>query len=214
MKVQSLLGRTLFLCLTTAATAACYGDSGSVDQDVSNQRNRCWLTGGGQTGAQAEHSFGGVINPGCSETASEGGQWNHVFHALGWHAQAFQIRVVECGNVDDHPPGALHPSSPYNYIEWEGTGRILPIAGNTAQGIENVHFYGRAEDRGEPGNLQSISSTNGPSINVDRYFLQVFTEDGRTLQLVDGDADPGTVDPRPITHGNLQIHWLPCPHKL
>src|SRR5688572_15810038 len=75
---------------------------------------RCWLTAGGAkfstiTGTPVaergpQHSFGGNVNPGCSPTAGEGGQWNHVAHQEKKHFQGFAIEVVDCGNVPGIPP--------------------------------------------------------------------------------------------------------------
>src|SRR5439155_24305710 len=43
---------------------------------------RCWLTGGGQSFDHDGHlhSYGGVVNPGCSPTAAGGGNWNDPDH--------------------------------------------------------------------------------------------------------------------------------------
>jgi hypothetical protein len=82
-----------------------------------------------------------------------------------------------------------------------GTGTLKGIGGNKAD-FGTVFFFGRAEDRGEPGG------------GVDRYFLNVYTDAsdpvGSSVFVVDIDGDPATVDPIPIRSGNLQIHISSC----
>jgi hypothetical protein len=173
----------------------------------------CWLTGGGakfnslagllvaEHGPQ--HSFGGNVNPSCSGVPGEGGNWTHIAHSLKLHFQGTQIEVIRCGNIEDHPPGSESPATPFNFIEFRGTGTLKGIHGNKADyGV--VQFFGRAEDRNEPG---SSGAKDGE--NIDRYFLHVFN--GATpLLLIDLDGDPATVDPVTITGGNLQIHISSC----
>jgi len=180
----------------------------------------CWLTGGGvkfesslglanlaQKGPQ--NTLGGNVNPGCSPTAGEGGQWNHVAHSDKIHFQGFAIQVVRCGNVDGIEPGSESPETPFNFIEFEGTGRVQGIKGNKAGDEPLVYFFARAEDRNEPG---SNGAKDGE--DIDRYFLHVFTDpsdpSGSTVFLLDLDGDPDTVDPVTITGGNLQIHISSC----
>lgn len=178
----------------------------------------CWLTGGGAKISQVTgesvaecgraHNFGGNVYPGCSSTAGDGGQWNHVAWNLKLHFQAFAIHVIRCGNVDGIPPGSDSPDTPYNFIEFEGSGRLLGIRGNKVD-LEPVYFFARCEDRNEPG-----SQGQHDGAFKDRYFLHVFSDptdpDGSTLLLVDLDGDPATVDPVTITDGNLQIHISSC----
>lgn len=175
---------------------------------------RCWLTAGGAkfstiTGTPVaergpQHSFGGNVNPGCSPTAGDGGQWNHVAHHEKKHFQGFAVEVVECGNVPGIPPGSESPQTPFNYIEFRGTGRMLGINGNKAE-YGDVSFYARAEDRNEPG-----SSGNRDGAKIDRYFLRVVDGGGNVVLLLDIDGDPNTVDPITITDGNLQLHISSC----
>lgn len=174
----------------------------------------CWLTGGGAkfsaiTGTLLaekgpQHSFGGNVNPGCNTDSGEGGQWNHVAHALKLHFQGWQIRVVRCGNVPGIPPGSESPETPYNFIEFEGTGSLKGVKGNNVD-YGTVSFFARAEDRNEPG---STGAKDGALI--DRYFLRVADGGGVVRLLVDQDGDPNTVDPVTITDGNLQIHISSC----
>jgi hypothetical protein len=182
----------------------------------------CWLTAGGAkfsaiTGTTLGQSsrtksklynWGGNVNPGCSPTAGEGGQWNTIDAAQKLHFQGFAIEVVRCGNVEGIPPGSTSPVTPYNFIEFQGTGRVQGIQGNKAN-YPLVYFFARAEDRNEPG-----SSGMRDGAGKDRYFLNVYTDPGdpvgSSIILVDIDADPATVDPLIITDGNMQIHISSC----
>lgn len=171
---------------------------------------RCWLTGGGQRtvdGLGNWHSYGGNINPACSETAGDGGNWNDVNHTEGTHFQGQSLRVIRCGNVAGHPEGSESPVTPVNFIEFEGTGRIQGVGGSN-QWVP-VFFHGLYEDREEPG-----SGGQPEESYKDRYFLHVFTDDtdpaGSTVLLVDRDGNPATVDPIEVTNGNLQMHFRPC----
>lgn len=175
----------------------------------------CWLTGGGAkfstiTGTPVaekgpQHTLGGNVNPGCNPDSGEGGQWNHVAHALKRHIQGLQIRVVRCGNVPGIPEGSESPATPFNFIEFEGTGTVKPVHGNREDGLPApINFFARAEDRNEPG-----SSGAKDGALIDRYFIHAWTGT-TTWLLVDGDGNPSTVDPVPITDGNLQIHISSC----
>lgn len=174
----------------------------------------CWLTAGGAKFAPilgilaAEkgpvHNFGGNVNPGCNPDSGEGGQWNHLAHNAKLHFQGWEIQVVRCGNVDGIPPGSTSPATPFNFIEFEGTGTLKGLQGNKTE-YPPVRFFARAEDRNEPG-----SSGNRDGAKIDRYFLNVTDATNTSLLLVDGDGDPATVDPVAITDGNLQIHISSC----
>ncbi len=172
-------------------------------------QSMCWFTGGGSvTASDGRNSFGGNVHPSCSATPGQGGQWNNVAHDLGLHFQGTAIPTVRCGNVAGIPPGSTSPKTPFNFIEFEGTGTLKGIAGNSADsGL--VYFFARGEDRGEPGSAGATSPDQ-----VDRYFLHVYTDPadpvGSTVLLVDVDGDPATVDPVPIDGGNLQIHISSC----
>jgi len=178
------------------------------------EEGRCWLTAGGAkfsaiTGTRVgengpDHSWGGNVNPGCSPTAGEGGQWNHVAHDLRLHFQGRAIEVIRCGNVDGIPPGSDSPETPFNFIDFQGTGTLKGIRGNKVD-YGTVNFFAHCEDRNEPG-----SSGQRDGEFKDRYFLHVFDDDGNTLLLVDVDGDASTVDPVTITHGNMQIHISSC----
>ena len=174
-----------------------------------DKEGRCWMTGGGQVFiATGKHSYGGNVNPGCSPTAGQGGNWNHIAHDLKLHFQGTAIQVVRCGNVEGIPPGSSSPKTPFNFIEFKGTGRLKGISGNPAD-YPKVYFFGRVEDRGEPG------SRGQRDVNAkDRYFLQVYSNPdnpaGSTLLLVDQDGNPNTIDPVIVLDGNLQIHVTGC----
>ena len=180
----------------------------------SNPSGACWLTGGGAkffaiTGTRLgehgpTHNWGGNVNPGCSPIAGDGGSWNHIDRDLRLHFHGQAITVVRCGNVDGITPGSTSPVTPFNFIEFTGTGTLKGIQGNKADyGI--VNFFARCEDRNEPG---SSGETDGSL--KDRYFIRVYDNSGNTLLLLDQDGDPSTVDPVIITKGNMQIHVSSC----
>ncbi len=183
----------------------------------------CWMTGGGVkfdsiaqmkvvqhpgNGGGPKDSVGGVVYPSCSPFPSNGGQWNHVAHGLKLHLIGQDITVIRCGNVPDIPPGTESPVCPVNFIEFEGTGVLKGIHGNKIPDTP-VTFWGRVEDRNEPGNEQAVNSNDGELI--DRYFLRVVDGDGLVRILVDLDGiDGAEVDPLTITGGNFQIHCTSC----
>jgi len=161
----------------------------------------CWLTGGGtiKANGKPQHSFGGVVYPGCSPKAAGGGNWNHVAHSLGLHFKGTEMGVVSCGNMPGIPPGSRSPKTPFNYIEFQGTGTLKGIGGNKAD-YGQVYFFAHCEDRNEPGK------------GIDRYYLRVYAADGTTLLRVSADAaNPLDVAPVAISTGNLQMHVSSCP---
>jgi hypothetical protein len=187
----------------------------------------CWLTGGGSkfdttAGIYTANSgkkvnFGGNVNPGCSPTAGQGGQWSHVDHDQGLFFQGTAIQVVACGNVSGIPPGSTSPVTPYNYIRFQGTGTLKGIAGNKTP-TTAACFDGYAEDRHEPG-----SSGVNSGARSDRYYIRVFTcSDGTCgcspaasntllfLESTPGGYLGGGVDPIIIDGGNLQLHVSSC----
>jgi hypothetical protein len=180
----------------------------------------CWMTGGGVKFSDItdsyvaekgpRHNMGGNVYPGCnSDSGADGGHWNHVAHPLKLHFKGNPITDVVCGNVDGIPPGSTSPVTPYNFIEFSGTGSLKGIKNNDAD-YPLVYFWARVEDRNEPG-----SSDPNAGDEIDRYFLHVFADPGAphatTLLLIDEDGDSTTVDPVMITGGNLQLHDNPCP---
>jgi hypothetical protein len=185
-----------------------------VDSATCRGEGKCWLTGGGVkfesiTGTDMaqkgpKDSLGGNVYPGCNEDSGDGGQWNHIAHILKLHFQGWTIHVETCGNVADHEPGSDSPVTPYNYIEFSGTGTLKGIHGNKVD-YGTVNFFARAEDRNEPGSKEANAGAY-----IDKYFLYVFDSEGTKLLLIDGDGIPATVDPVTITGGNLQIHISSC----
>ena len=170
----------------------------------------CWLTAGGVKfrAPGKEHNWGGNVYPGCDPDPGHGGQWNDVDALRNLHFQGWNIRVVRCGNIAGIKPGSESPVTPYNFIEFEGTGTLKGVAGNKAD-YGDVYFWAHVEDREEPG-----SRGQRNLIDKDRYFLNVFTNPadpiGSSVFLVDEDGNPATMDPIVITGGNMQLHASSC----
>ena len=180
----------------------------------------CWFTGGGAkidqligipvatkgNGKSPLHSFGGNVYPGCSPTAGDGGNWNHVARGgIKLHFKGTSIRVVKCGNVTPPPPeGSTSPVTPYNFIDFEGTGTLKGIQGNKDD-FGTVTFFAHCEDRNEPG---SKGARDGALI--DRYYLRVMDGDGVVQLEVGSILDDGTIVPVTITDGNFQLHASSC----
>jgi hypothetical protein len=186
-----------------------------VDNCVTLPPLACWFTGGGAKldpafGLTAAHkgpdnSFGGNVYPGCNPTSGQGGNWNHVARDINLHFKGTAIQVVDCGNVEPpHPPGSTSPVTPYNYIEFQGTGTLKGIRGNKADYGE-VTFFARCEDRNEPGSKDANAGTG-----IDRYYLRVVDSTGVTRLLISGNADPSVIAPIEITDGNFQLHISSC----
>jgi hypothetical protein len=196
-------------------------DSPACKEGEGEEEGLCWLTAGGakfspiigqRVGEHGpHHNWGGNVYPGCSPTAGDGGSWNHVAHILKLHFQGRTIHVIRCGNVDGIPPGSDSPRTPFNFIEFEGSGTLKGIKGNKVN-HGTVHFFARCEDRNEPG-----SSGQRDGNLKDRYFLHVYSNPdnphGSTLLLVDVDGNSATVDPVTITDGNMQIHASSCDNE-
>ena len=150
----------------------------------------CWLTGGGTIGktkGTPNYSFGGVVYPGCSPTAADGGNWNVIDHATGLHFQGKQIIVDECSGIATRSPRVN-----VNIIDFHGTGTLDGIGGNPDAKID-VSFVGRAVD-----NLESGGGN-------DLLFLSVTDGSGTVLQV-----GTSALDPAVISTGNLQIHTTGC----
>ncbi len=203
-------GYALETAYTATASATCSQTGG-----------KCWLTAGGVkfssiTGMMmAEYkqngpldSVGGNVYPGCNAESGDGGNWNHIAHKENLHFQGTDIQIVRCGNVDGIPAGSESPVTPFNFIEFKGTGTLKGISGNKAN-YGTVCFFARAEDRNEPGNEKALLPDGGALI--DRYYLRVFDcSTQNVLLLVDMDNNPATIDPITITGGNFQIHISSC----
>ncbi|MDH3591770.1 MAG: hypothetical protein OER88_07825 [Planctomycetota bacterium] len=178
----------------------------------------CWLTGGGNKFVKdlkmkmgesgPAHTWGGNVYPSCDPRPGDGGNWNHVAHHEDLHFKGTSIQVVRCGNVAGIDPGSESPVTPFNFIEFKGTGTLVGIGKNTVD-HGTVHFWARVEDRNEPGNASATAGAN-----IDRYFLHVFSDlsdpVGSTLLLCDEDGNAATVDPKTVTGGNMQLHISSC----
>jgi hypothetical protein len=150
----------------------------------------CWLTGGGTIGktqGQPNYSFGGVVYPGCSPFAADGGNWNVVDHASGLHFQGQSIIVDNCSGVPTSSPKVT-----VNVIDFHGSGIIDGIGGNPAATVA-VTFVGRAIDNNDGGS------------GADQLFLTVTDGTTTLLQIGTSAASPAT-----ISTGNLQIHQSSC----
>lgn len=150
----------------------------------------CWLTGGGTIGktqAVPDYSFGGVVYPGCSPNAADGGNWNVVDHSTGLHFQGQQIIVDSCSGVATESPKVN-----VNIIDFHGVGILDGIAGNPTETIA-VTFVGRAVDNLEPGG------------GSDMLYLSVSNGGATVLQIGASALAPAT-----ISTGNLQIHTSGC----
>jgi hypothetical protein len=114
------------------------------------------LTGGGTIGksqGQPIYSFGGVVYPGCSPNAADGGNWNVIDHTTGLHFKGEQIIVDGCSGVPTSSPPVN-----VNVIDFHGVGVV--------DGVGPVTFVGRAIDNSESGGgsdmLFLIVSNGGP----------------------------------------------------
>jgi hypothetical protein len=150
----------------------------------------CWLTGGGTIGKSQgtpNYSFGGVVYPGCSPMAADGGNWNVVDHSTGLHFQGQAIIVDNCSGVPTSSPKVT-----VNVIDFHGTGIIDGIAGNPTATIP-VSFVARAIDNHDGG------------AGADQLFLTVTDGTSTLLQVGTSVSSPAT-----ISTGNLQIHQSSC----
>jgi hypothetical protein len=151
----------------------------------------CWMTGGGTVGKAKgvpNYSFGGVVYPGCSPKAADGGNWNVVDHATGLHFQGQKIIVDSCG---DAPTGS--PAVNVRTIYFHGKGIIGGIGGNLDATVP-VDFEGRVTDNKEGG------------AGSDLLYVKVVNEGGTTVLLQIGTS----AVPAVISTGNLQIHTTSC----
>ncbi len=151
----------------------------------------CWMTGGGTINRESntpEFTYGGVVYPGCSPNAAQGGNWNVVAHLLGLHFQGQTITVDSCGGVSTKSPKVN-----VNIIDFHGSGILSGIGGNST-GTIPVTFVGRAVDNLEPGH------------NSDMLFLSVVDSSSTVVLQIGTSMD----DPAIISTGNIQIHTSSC----
>jgi len=151
----------------------------------------CWLTGGGtvdKTKGTPNYTFGGVVYPGCSPKAADGGNWNVVDHFTGLHFQGQHIIVDSCSGDPTSSPRVT-----VNIIDFHGEGIITANGGDGSYKIP-VTFVGRAIDNKEGG------------AGADKLFIKVLNGGGTAvLQIGTSAADPAI-----ISTGNLQIHQTSC----
>jgi hypothetical protein len=149
----------------------------------------CWLTGGGTIGKgkTPDFTYGGVVYPGCSPKAAEGGNWNVVAHNLGLHFQGQAIVVDSCSGV-----ATSSPKVTVNVIDFHGTGILSGIGGNPADTVP-VTFVARAIDNADGG------------AGSDQLYLNVMVGATTVMQIGTSAASPAT-----ISTGNLQIHQTSC----
>jgi len=149
----------------------------------------CWMTGGGTLGRgkTPDYSFGGVVYPGCSPKAAEGGNWNVIDHVDGLHFQGQAIVVDGCSG----DPTAS-PKVSVRIIDFHGTGILSGIGGNPADTIP-VTFVARAIDNHDGGG------------GADNLYLNVMVGATTVLQIGTSAAAPAT-----ISTGNIQIHQSSC----
>jgi hypothetical protein len=147
------------------------------------------LTGGGTIGkgrGTPNFSFGGVVYPGCSPKAADGGNWNVVDHFTGLHFKGQHIIVDACSGVPTRSPKVT-----VNVIDFHGEGIIEANGGDGSDQIP-VTFVGRAVDTAESGG------------GSDMLFLSVSAGASTVMQI--GTAAAPVV----ISTGNLQIHQTSC----
>jgi hypothetical protein len=147
------------------------------------------MTGGGTIGkgGTPDYSYGGVVYPGCSPKAADGGNWNVVDHNAGLHFQGQMIIVDSCSGIPTSSPKVN-----VNVIDFHGNGVIGGIAENDEPTIP-VTFVGRVIDNHDGG------------AGADQIFLQVNNGATTVLQIGTSALAPATV-----STGNLQIHTSGC----
>lgn len=149
----------------------------------------CWMTGGGTIGKNKtpDYSFGGVVYPGCSPKAAEGGNWNVVDHVDSLHFSGQSIVVDSCSGAPTSSPRVN-----VRIIDFHGDGILSGIGGNPADTVP-VTFVGRAIDNHDGG------------AGSDQLYLNVMIGATTVMQIGNSVADPAT-----ISTGNIQIHTSSC----
>jgi hypothetical protein len=149
----------------------------------------CWMTGGGTLGKgkTPDFSYGGVVYPGCSPKAADGGNWNVIDHNSGLHFSGQQVIVDGCSG----DPTAS-PKVNVRIIDFHGTGIISGIGGNPQATIP-VTFTARAVDNHDGG------------AGADQLFLIVTSGANTLMQIGASVGAPAT-----ISTGNIQIHQSSC----
>ncbi len=157
--------------------------------DTPPRPGQCWMTGGGTVGKNKTpaYSFGGVVYPGCSPRAAEGGNWNVIDHVNGLHFQGQSIVVESCSGDPTSSPKVN-----VRIIDFHGTGILSGVGGNPQETVP-VTFVGRAIDNREGG------------AGSDQLYLKVTLGAATVLQIGDSAAAPAT-----LSTGNIQIHTSSC----
>ena len=152
-------------------------------------KGACWMTGGGTLGKgkTPDFSYGGVVYPGCSPKAAEGGNWNVIDHNAGLH---FQGQAIVVDNCSGDPTGS--PKVNVRTIDFHGQGILSGIGGNPAETIP-VTFVARATDNHDGGS------------GADQLYLNVTVGSTTVMQIGTSAALPAT-----ISTGNIQIHTSSC----
>jgi len=149
----------------------------------------CWMTGGGTIGKgkTPDYSYGGVVYPGCSPKAAEGGNWNVVDHLDSLHFQGQAIVVDACSGDPTSSPKVN-----VRTIDFHGTGILSGIGGNPAETVP-VTFVARATDNHDGG------------AGADQLYLNVTIGATTVMQIGTSAILPATV-----STGNIQIHTSSC----
>src|SRR5436190_13602298 len=136
----------------------------------------CWLTGGGTIGKgrTPDFSYGGVVYPGCSPKAADGGNWNVVSHNDGLHFSGQHVVVDGCSGVPTSSPKVT-----VNVIDFHGTGEITVNGGDGSNPVP-VTFVGRAIDNADGG------------AGSDMLFLTVSNGAGTVMQIGTSPDAPAT----------------------
>lgn len=149
----------------------------------------CWMTGGGTIGKPRtpNYSYGGVVYPGCSPKAAEGGNWNVIDHDAGLHFSGQAIVVDSCSGDPTSSPKVT-----VRIIDFHGVGIIGGVGGNPADTVPCT-FVARAIDNHDGG------------AGADQLYLNVMVGGSTVLQIGTSAALPATV-----STGNIQIHQSSC----
>jgi hypothetical protein len=149
----------------------------------------CWMTGGGTVGKvkTPNYTYGGVVYPGCSPKAAEGGNWNVIDHVQGLHFSGQSIVVDGCSGDPTSSPKVN-----VRIIDFHGNGIISGVGGNPADTVP-VTFVARAIDNHDGG------------AGADQLYLNVTIGSTTVLQIGTSAALPAT-----ISTGNIQIHTSSC----
>ncbi len=149
----------------------------------------CWMTGGGTLGKPntPDYSYGGVVYPGCSPRAAEGGNWNVVDHLDSLHFSGQAIVVDGCSGAPTSSPKVT-----VRIIDFHGTGILSGIGGNPADTVPCT-FVARAIDNHDGGS------------GADQLYLNVMVGGTTVFQIGASAAAPAT-----ISTGNIQIHQSSC----